>query len=531
MTSVTQKPGKVCVLRDVLKEWGLDEEYWARMSGKWRCVVAGYAGTEEECMRNLAEEKPSMLSAANMEDVHAAVGPDGIDWVTAPGRNELPRHRLAFNSSWGKPGADLIHESHLTPVKKFTDIFDHEDPTPRNLQMFHRQTPDEPRIPVLPSLLNWPEFMDHLSIPVDKATRLSQKNALTTWHLDDCGEFVYQAALPVRPEKLEKQRVLTGPGGKPVVKIFFSVSKSGYDYITQDQEQNRSGRFCQVSLWDTPDGHLPEVDDLPLVTLSLIEAGGRPLLLYPNIPHTVLTVHDSILIEERRLHALYLDEIVYFHFRSRQSVSPPICYSFLSDTCALPASVKAELVTPLLSCIASHLPQASADLKKQPKNKPLPSFGSRALFTVRRGLTSLRALLVEDVFALDPSTRAEVESFLKEHSASFSVPDAMGALTEQVLGTIKAQRHGIIQHHAAPVYYIAYAHAQGHVVFGPKRVRLQQAVADRKALVKCEFMDRHSNEIQDLLDSLPPTVTDGQTSVAAVPIDDKERQALLDDLF
>jgi hypothetical protein len=80
-----------------------------------------------------------------------------------------------------------------------------------------------PALPVLPDLLDWPledvlgtgaadsapaDTGEGPAVLVDRATRVSRKGAVTWWHLDDCGEFVLQAALP---EPGRKVRSLAAP--------------------------------------------------------------------------------------------------------------------------------------------------------------------------------------------------------------------------------------------------------------------------------------------------------------------------------
>ena len=82
--------------------------------------------------------------------------------------------------------------------------------------MFHRLAEADGQIPaegidcpIIPDKLRWP--LPALlgdsggsgggggpAETVDRATRLSRAGAVTWWHLDDCGEFVFQVGLPVR---------------------------------------------------------------------------------------------------------------------------------------------------------------------------------------------------------------------------------------------------------------------------------------------------------------------------------------------
>eukprot|EP01060_Flectonema_neradi_P032374 TRINITY_DN5137_c0_g1_i1.p1 TRINITY_DN5137_c0_g1~~TRINITY_DN5137_c0_g1_i1.p1 ORF type:complete len:505 (+),score=101.34 TRINITY_DN5137_c0_g1_i1:49-1563(+) len=504
MRKVSEKPGSIYCLRDLLEKWGIHEERWSHMSRKWRCVIAKTVSTNEECLDEILEEKPCLLGKELVSEVHKAAGEDGIDLLTKDGNNKLPRKKLAFNSSWGKPGADLIHEDHLTPIDKFSDVLDHESDNPRNLQMFHRNSEDEPRIPILPSLLSWPSFMEEDSVSLDKATRLSQKNALTTWHLDDCGEFVFQTALPVKESR--KQNSLIGPNGRPVMKMFFTVPRKAYDMITQDQEQNRNQIFAMLDLWNIPDNHLPsDENDIPLITLCLVEEAGNPLLMYPNLPHTVLTVQDSVLIEERRASLFFLDECVYFVHRGRQSTAPPINYDFFKIL-AQEESETDKVVNLIENRLATLQPGRMRT----------------------RLLNSLKALGdADDVFAISSATQKRVKEITKDCK-----PDGISLGCDDLIASVKSQKLGVIQNllqPTTPPKYFAYGHVMGAVVFGPMRTDQQQATLDRKAFAaEFDFLHSGSPKIDEVINALPAGYGTVKTGVAEQT---KEDADLLDELF
>ena len=504
MRTVTEKPGELYCLRDTLEKWGVAEERWINMSKKWRCTLAKTVKTNEACLDEVLEEKPCLLGKELVTEVHKAAGDDGIDLLTKGDNNKLPRKKLAFNSSWGKPGADLIHEDHLTPIDQFSDVLDHGSENPRNLQMFHRDSEDEPRIPILPSLLNWPSFLEEDSVSLDKATRLSQKNALTTWHLDDCGEFVFQTALPVKESR--KKNSLIGPNGRAVMKVFFTVPRNAYDMITQDQEQNRNEIFAMIDIWNIPSNHLPEMNDIPVVTLCLVEEAGNPLLMYPNIPHTVLTLQDSVLIEERRASLYFLDECVYFVHRGRQSTAPPINYDFFK----ILAQEESE-VNKVVELIMKRL---STDLPDRMRT---------------RLLNSLKALGgADDIFALT----VETQKRLRE-TAENCKSDKISRGCDALMSSLKSQKFGVIQNlinASTPPKYFAYGHVQGAVVFGPMRPDQQSATSDRKAFaVEFDFLHSGSPKIDELLKSLPTCYNNSK--VVGVAEQSKEDADLLDELF
>ena len=518
MPHVTEACGEVFCLRDVLERWGVCRERWEKMSRKWRCRIAAHASTEDAIVDCMREEQPCVLDAAYSSKVHAACShaDDGLELMLNPASNDLKRPKLAFNSSWGIPGADLIHESHLSVVHKLSEVFDHPaDPTPRNLQMFHRQDANEPNIPILSSLLTWPPLLEETTIPCDRATRLSQKNALTTWHLDDCGEFVFQTALKIKKKGSEAERdaQLIGKGGLPVVKIFFCAPKWGYDFITQDQEQNRSGKFSQIDLWAEQSDRLPAEEDLPILTLSLVEAGGAPMLMYPNIPHTVLTLDDSVQVEERRISTLFLDEVGYFHHRSRSSTAPPVSYSFVSKDCVDPAVLDEKVVKPLLHLLAD--PEAS--LKTSALSK-----ANKAGFIKDRAYAGLLSCMhFEEVFSLSETSRASIPAVVAGCNEDVLLKENL-ALSKEVSGV----PFGVLRHHQTGHYY-AYTHIDGAPVFGVPRKTLSAAAADRKALFSVlEFVSTKDNP--DIEKALASLATEEKEKVVVV---DEKTAALLDDLF
>jgi len=48
---------------------------------------------------------------------------------------------------------------------------------------------------------------------------------------------------------------------------------------------------------------------LPVFWIAPLEAGGCPLLSPPNVIHCVITVRDCVMVEERRLSLMFLDEV------------------------------------------------------------------------------------------------------------------------------------------------------------------------------------------------------------------------------
>jgi hypothetical protein len=323
------------------------------------------------------------------------------------------------------------------------------------------------------------------------ATRLSAAGALTWWHLDDCGEFVFQVGLPLDLNQPQLRRggqgggagggggggggggegggvnpvsgkggpsklppppppLLLGPTGKPVVKLFVFAEKEDYEWIAQDGVMNQTMKQSALDLFDTPDHYLPQRAELtppysaaplgggdavyqppseaaaragagaeagaragaklPVFWIAPLEAGGCPLLSPPNVIHLVLTVRDCVMVEERRLSLMFLDEVGgvwgqgprpgclflasiflfyafkllssnciqnsttcsfihgaattqvhYFHHRQERWCEPPVQYRFLREDLVDPARCRVAAALPLLHVLRAGMTASAAD--------------------------------------------------------------------------------------------------------------------------------------------------------------------------
>ena len=343
---------------------------------------------------------------------------DGVSWACDAEWNAFARPKVAMVGGWGAPGSHLLSERHMRMVSSFSDVVDSEEPL--NLQMFHRG--DGNRIPALPEKLKWPlpEFFSTAprtrtwrmrsgswrrdesvrgtrrerkrktqrkkSTPLRKcfprrarpaasaasASRWTRRRAspaagaLTWWHLDDCGEFVFQVGLPLDPTlprrpraKREPPRMLLGPTGRPVVKLFVFAEKKDYEWIAQDGVMNATTKQSALDLFDTPEWCVPseremadaasetrgdrrfdardETPDgapngwLPTFWVAPLEAGGPPLLSPPNVIHCVITARDCVMVEARRVSLAFLDEVEYFRRRAARWCEPPVQYRFVRE--------------------------------------------------------------------------------------------------------------------------------------------------------------------------------------------------------
>ena len=383
---------------------------------------------------------------------------------------------------WGAPGSHLLSERHMRMVTSFADVVDGDEPL--NLQMFHRGDDD---VPSLVRHLRWPlpeyfsttphpsvesalratpapvdadapvradgapvdalpaqgasNVVGGVGVPLDEATRLSAAGALTWWHLDDCGEFVFQVGLPVdqsRPRretaKRETPRTLLGPTGRPVVKLFVFAEKEDYEWIAQDGVMNQTMKQSALDLFDTPDHHLPSDEELrppydatplanerraardapvassgrpggtrPTFWVAPLEAGGCPLLSPPNVIHCVLTTRDCVMVEERRLSLAFLDEVHYFQNRAERWCEPPVQYRFLREELTRPERCRVTAALPLLA--------AMREARKALESAEETSARDAAAAAWARTTVSLELLASEsDRYALDETTRADVRS-------------------------------------------------------------------------------------------------------------------------
>ncbi|EKX34748.1 hypothetical protein GUITHDRAFT_146966 [Guillardia theta CCMP2712] len=367
---ISEEAGKEYGMVELLKKWKLPDQYHSKMSERWRCKIAPTARSEEEIKQHLLDGSPVLVDPRYGKAACDQVGGDCLDFlVNDETRNKFPRPKIAFVAGWGRPGTILADDEELRVVESFEQVLSSDKPL--NLQMFHREDDGAPRIPKLPQALQWPlpELLGagptggregggedggagegggeggwRARHTCDMATRLSAKGALTWWHLDDGGEFVFQVGLPLREDRKMEGPVLLGPNGKPVVKLFIFAEKDAYDFIIQDIESNKTSRFNHLHLFDTPSSCLPdkscssieEEDDndaLPTFWIAALEAGGSPLLSPPNVPHLVITLQDCVMVEERAISIFFLDEVIYFLEKaSKDWDQRPIIYPFINET-------------------------------------------------------------------------------------------------------------------------------------------------------------------------------------------------------
>ncbi|KAH9578677.1 hypothetical protein LSM04_002081 [Trypanosoma melophagium] len=408
---------RVYPLRDVLSRVPLPPQCpLSGVSKKWRCVIvpkihenSSSDEKETEILKFLDNGIPCRLGIWRSAPVYEICGKDGLKFVTDPRWNSFPKPKIAFKAGWAGPGTHMESPAYHQLISSFNEVFVHDEKTATvkeeneestqeaatstheekidevaapnilNLQLFHRQdTSICPPIPTLAENLLWPSFLEDGAI-CDNATRVSQRGAVTWWHLDDSGEFVEQTGLPllpsdhiVMPSSLEsmtsqqQQRVYYEaidrelycineiPESVPV-KLFLYGPKESYDWFMHDDESSSSGKVAALDIFNTPDEALPKDETLlPIIHVAVLESGGRPLISPPNIPHMVITVNDCVMVEQRRVAYLFLDEISYFLQKCAYWSGNPIVYYHVENDLQDESYVAGQLVPMMMNLFAEH---------------------------------------------------------------------------------------------------------------------------------------------------------------------------------
>lgn len=256
------------------------------------------------------------------------------------------------------------------------------------LQYFHRDSADAPcGLPALGSALVWPSVLNNDDAAVcDVATCVSQQSAERHFHLNDCGEFVLQAALPqsetsaddalsaspngnaaasaVGPHgtDLKKVRAALCEGNKRPHKLFLFAPRESYDFLIHDDEAIATGNCVLMDILSTPEELLPtNAASFPVLVVAVLHCGGRPLLCPPNVLTYTLTLNDGVLVEQRRLSNLWLDELSYFLHRCSRWVSNPIIYSYVENELQSEDYLAGFLIPHLLRVFREHPAATSFD--------------------------------------------------------------------------------------------------------------------------------------------------------------------------
>mmetsp|Transcript_15963 Transcript_15963/g.38851 ORF Transcript_15963/g.38851 Transcript_15963/m.38851 type:complete len:505 (+) Transcript_15963:193-1707(+) len=474
--SITSKAGEEVGLKELLRSWQIPSEFTEGLSERWQCDVIPFAADEKELAQHVLDGTPVLASPSFAARACEQVGSDALDYlIDDPQHNTFPRPKIAFVAGWGRPGSMMIDDEELRMVNGFSEVL--EGDRPLNLQMFHRNDADAPRVPNLPAALDWP-LQDlfagpdgNMSVHCDMATRISARGALTWWHLDDGGEFVFQVGLPLSTKRM-KGPVLLGHTGKPVVKLFVFGARDSYDLVCQDKETNKTHKFSHLDLFNTPTHHLPEktggLDPLPKLWVAPLEAGGAPLLSPPNVPHLVITLQHCVMVEQRVIHKLFLDEVAYFMLRAEHWLERPIFYPFLQKTLQDAESARVEAVEPLIRVLKGERGVEGAEGK---------ALRARA----RESLASLVDCCGK-LCVLDEATVEMARAALAQEGVDKLPRDRRAVMQAELLkGMQNMPPEGITclpRGHG----YAAHTHIGGGPRWAPVRATLEEAQADRKVM-------------------------------------------------
>ena len=509
-------------LKRVLRDWGL-HDVARNVPDNVRCRLAPTCATAEAERDAILRAVPAMCasSATYTEDVFAETsGRDALAWACESSWSRFPTPKVAMVSGWGAPGSLLHSNKRMTLVHGFDEVLNGEEAL--NLQMFHRADGDD--VPVLPRKLKWPaeEFFAiepiadtcddvRRSVVLDDATRVSAKGALTWWHLDDCGEFVFQVGLPEAREV--EPECLLGPSGKPVVKLFIFAERRDYAWIAQDAEMNKSMRNSALDIFNTPahffptaaemqtpssapldasnpsrfEGKQPNTgvhDPSPILWIAPLEAGGPPLLSPPNLIHCVLTVRDCVMVEERRLSLAFMDEVLYFQRRASRWIEPPIFYSFVREDLSDPVKARQNAVEPLVRLLADDVSEGER--------------GTERARHFARCLMSLRILAehAPELYALDSDGVAFAKSELARfttwcHGASSEFAKSCRRALEEDVRVVEYDslaeqmlNETLGAHLIADKRMCAVVHEKGRPRWGPVRDNATAVEEDKREMKK-----------------------------------------------
>ena len=670
---ITQVPGETYCFRDLLKAWGLEGCIdFTKMSPSWRCQLVPFADDNSQAATHAAAMKPFFAPASCAEKASEACGGDGLAFVTDARWNAFPRPKIAFLGGWGAPGSNMADADYLRMVKSFSDVVASSERL--NLQMFHRQGPDQPGLPILPELLEWPlpQLLGDVSegkggpaVVCDNATRISKRGALTWWHLDDGGEFVFQVALPLRSgasasmakdkERGEKSTHnetegggggggggggqggakskpsppstphLLGPSGKPVVKLFVFAPLDSYDLILQDrpgssvgrsakskkngstetttqqakdeeekEEEEEVGTVSGLHLFETPTAYLPgggingkdgdcgascgqgngdedemkkkekkaeevaAVSDsgnsfsnsspspppppvLPTLMIAALEAGGRPLLSMPNLPHLVVTVQDCVMIEQRRVSPLFLDEVHYWLERVRRWEDPPVMYPLLAEDIRQPGTMDRSVIVPLLA--AARKGGADTWVRARARASLACALANRKFFALSPASVETISKVLQDE-KVGEKVGGEGTTTTKYNgsgsiAAAAEAAKAIATRADTLRRGVASVRQTIpgVTRLADGTSFSAYVHRKGRPHWGPVRTNVVHARTDRSVLETA----LREGKLTDLLEGLEAgddsafvaaaaTCTFSTTTTTTIS-ETPSRAAIMDDLF
>lgn len=203
----------------------------------------------------------------------------------------------------------------------------------------------------------------------------------------------------------------------------------------------------------------------------------------------VLTVQDCVMIEQRRISKLFLDEVEYFLRRAAIWNAPPICYEFIQKDLQDTNKIVSSVVKPLIHQVESlYIEEGGKDLNP---GKVLPPEKLRVAVRI---CCSLKSLLVKDFF---PQTE-EITDLISKLVAKFEAflqLDQRERERQTLIEDMNQEENGLYSHRgkgigsdssssdcSTTLSFFAQVHEKGCPRWGPRRCSRVDALKDRKKL-------------------------------------------------
>jgi hypothetical protein len=530
------------------------------VSSKWRCVLAPKIASSnssndkeaESALRFFEAGIPCRLSRERSAAVHAACGEDAFSFVHDPRWNKFPKPKIAFRAGWAGPGTQMESEAYHKLIGSFKDVVDHveavkmppsvttsSDATPvvddsavapadalddvqpqdiLNLQMFHRSDPNiDPLIPVLSEKLEWLDALQEGAV-CDNATRVSQRGAVTWWHLDDSGEFVMQTGLPLKPrpehffsphvpQTPEEATIMStlycsdeSPSGQVPTKLFVYGPPNSYDWFSHDDEGDVSARIAALDIFHCPDDELPDDGSLlPILCVAVLESAGRPLISPPNIPHAVFSLNNCVMVEQRRVCNLFLEEVAHFLQKCKKWQNHPIVYQYVEEQLQNEAVVREEIIPTLNALFHSHDDEQHRDLDLLMRKRVAASlytiFTFPEYFKLPEDARKSLGLLIDDKMAAYLNARQEgdvapwtLKRRLDDH---WEVKDKYWPKPGCVFAPPR-NAGSVASTNPAAATYLPVVYRLGHPVYGSKKSTVAETAAEYHHMARLRDVDKAS---------------------------------------
>ena len=220
---------------------------------------------------------------------------------------------------------------------------------------------------------------------------------------------------------------------------------------------------------------------MPVFWVAPLMAGGFPLLSPPNSIHMVVTAQDCVMIEQRRISKVFLDECEYFMRRAKIWSTTPIFYPFIREVLSSPEKITTQIIVPLVTQAESYWREG------------VTAAGKRKLARI---VSSLRTLSNENFF---PPMNAESKEAVRGLEAKVESLGIDAALIDPreaeraALAADMATEEEKVHFLGGLGVFFAMVHERGQPRWGPPRDTREAALKDRKKMKRAS-MERHLHE-------------------------------------